>query len=136
MAETYHGKPLVCAWTYYAKDGVPLGEVKRYQNGNGKKDIVPFFKRDGSDWIAGIELNPRPLFGLEKLATHPKDKAVFIVEGEKSAAALQSMGLCAVAVLKRQNKPIGHRLTASRWFIFCLIMTKRANTTHKMFIKH
>jgi hypothetical protein len=99
MVETYHNKSLVHAWTYYAKDGVPFGEVKRYQNGNGKKDIVPCFKRGGSAWIAGIDLNPRPLFGLNKLATHPKDKAVFIVEGEKSAAALQSMGICSVTSL-------------------------------------
>ncbi len=99
MAETYHDKPLIYAWTYYAMDGVPFGVVKRYQNGNDKKDIVPCFKRDGSEWIAGIELNPRPLFGLNKLAKHPKDKAVFIVEGEKSAAALHSMGICSVTSL-------------------------------------
>lgn len=99
MVETYHDKSLVHAWTYYAMDGVPFGVVKRYQNGTGKKDIVPFFKRNGSEWIAGIDLNPRPLFGLDRLATHPKDKAVFIVEGEKSAAALQSMGICSVTSL-------------------------------------
>jgi len=53
---------------------------------------VPFFKGNGSNWQAGIDLNPRPLFGLEKLANHSKEKAVFIVEGEKSAAALHSVG--------------------------------------------
>jgi hypothetical protein len=99
IPESYKGKPLIHAWTYYAKDGVLFGAVGRYQNGIDKKDIVPFFKRNGSEWAAGIELNPRPLFGLDKLATHPKDKAVFIVEGEKSAAALHSMGLCAVSSL-------------------------------------
>ena len=60
---------------------------------------MPFFKRNGTTWTAGIELNPRPLFGLDKLAAHPKDKAVFIVEGEKSAAALQSIGIAAVSSL-------------------------------------
>jgi hypothetical protein len=111
IPETYHGKPLLHSWNYRAKDGAPLGVVGRYQNGAGKKDIVPFFKRNGSSWIAGIELKQRPLFGLDKLAAQPKDKAVFVVEGEKSAAVLQSMALQLLAVLaahRRRNKLIGH----------------------------
>ena len=99
IAQSYQGKPLVHAWTYCAKDGAPLGVVGRYQEGNEKKDIVPFFKKNGSSWTAGIELNPRPLFGLDKLASQPKDKAVFIVEGEKSAAALQQIGVTALTSL-------------------------------------
>lgn len=99
IPESYHGKPLIHAWTYCATDGAPFGVVGRYQDADGKKDIVPFFKRNGSTFGAGIELNPRPLFGLDKLATHPKDKAVFIVEGEKSAAALHSIGLTALSSL-------------------------------------
>lgn len=96
IPQSYNGKPLRASWTYCATDGAPFGVVGRYQNGSDKKDIVPFFKRNGASWLAGIELIPRPLFGLDKLAVQPKDKAVFIVEGEKSAAALHSLGLCAV----------------------------------------
>jgi 5S rRNA maturation endonuclease (ribonuclease M5) len=95
----YNDKPLVHAWTYCATDGAPFGVVGRYQNGSDKKDIVPFFKRNGANWAAGIEINPRPLFGLDKLAQQSKDKAVFIVEGEKAAAALHSIGVCAVSSL-------------------------------------
>jgi len=95
----YNGKPLMASWTYRAMDGAPFGVVGRYQNGNDRKDIIPFFKRNDSGWTAGIELNPRPLFGLDKLAKHPKEKAVFIVEGEKATAALHSLGLCAVTSL-------------------------------------
>jgi hypothetical protein len=75
--------------------------VARYQAADhtGKKDIVPFFKRKGSDFTPGIDLNPRPLFGLDKLAAQPKDKAVFIVEGEKAAAALQGLGFCVITSL-------------------------------------
>ena len=97
--KSHNGKPLVHAWTYFAMDGEPFGFVARYQDAGGKKDIVPFFKPNGATWVAGIALNPRPLFGLEKLAACPKDKAVFIVEGEKSAAALQSIGIAAVSSL-------------------------------------
>jgi hypothetical protein len=96
IAQSYHGKPLVYAWTYCAKEGAHLGVVGRYQDGDGKKDIVPFFKKNGPSWAAGIELNPRPLFGLDKLALHPKDRGIFIVEGEKSAAALQQLGIAAI----------------------------------------
>ncbi|MDP1667089.1 MAG: DUF3987 domain-containing protein [Methylobacter sp.] len=99
IPQSYHGKPLIHAWTYCATDGAPFGVVGRYQDGSGKKEIVPFFKRNGATWAAGITLNPRPLFGLDKLATHPRDKAVFVVEGEKSAAALQSIGITAVSSL-------------------------------------
>lgn len=99
IPQTYNGKPLIASWTYCAMDGAPFGVVGRYQNGSDKKDIVPFFKRNGATWAAGIELNPRPLFGLDKLAQQAKDKAVFIVEGEKAAAALHGLGLCAVSSL-------------------------------------
>ena len=97
IPKTYHGKPLIHAWTYRAKDGAVLGIVGRYQQGSGKKDIVPFFNRNGSGWAAGIELSPRPLFGLDRLAKQQKDNAVFIVEGEKAAAALHSLDICAVS---------------------------------------
>jgi hypothetical protein len=100
IPQTYNSKPLIHTWTYCATDGAPLGVVGRYQNGTDKKDIVPFFKHNGSTWAAGIELNPRPLFGLDKLAAHSKDKAVFITEGEKSAAALQKrIGIVVVTSL-------------------------------------
>jgi hypothetical protein len=99
IPQNYNGKPLKASWIYCAMDGAPFGVVGRYQNGSDKKDIVPFFKRNGASWAAGIELNPRPLFGLDKLAQQSKDKAVFIVEGEKAAAALHSVGVCAVTSL-------------------------------------
>ncbi|MGZ8250567.1 MAG: DUF3987 domain-containing protein, partial [Methylomagnum sp.] len=99
IPQNYNGKPLTASWTYCAMDGAPFGVVARYQNGTDKKDIVPFFKPNSSGWTAGIELTPRPLYGLDKLANHPNDKAVFVVEGEKAAAALHSLGIVAVTSL-------------------------------------
>jgi hypothetical protein len=96
LTRTYNGKPLVYQWTYRDEKGAVLGYVGRYQNGIGKKDIVPYFKHNGAGWAVGIELSPHPLFGLDKLATHPKEKAVFVVEGEKCAAVLQSLNIAAV----------------------------------------
>jgi len=94
----YEGKPFVHAWEYLDKDGKPLGAVGRYQTGD-KKAYPPYFKRNGAKWLLGIDLKPRPIFGLDRLAAHPKDKAVFINEGEKASAALQSIGCCAVSGL-------------------------------------
>jgi len=95
----FKGKSFVHCWKYYNADGEIIGVVGRYQDVDGKKDVVPFFKRKGETWVAGIDLNPRLMFGLDKLATYPKNKAVFVVEGEKAATALQSMGICAVTSL-------------------------------------
>ena len=99
IPQNYNGKPLIHAWNYCATDGAPLGVVGRYQNGSDKKDIVPYFKKNGSGFMAGIDINPRLLFGLELLSKPLKPKAVFIVEGEKSAQAMQSLGLCAITSL-------------------------------------
>jgi len=104
IPQTYNNKPLLHAWTYRDTNGQELGIVGRYQNGSDKKDIVPFFKLNGTGWTAGIELNPRPLFGLDNLAKHPKNKGIFIVEGEKSAAALQSMDIGALTSIGGSNQ--------------------------------
>ncbi|MDT4331188.1 DUF3987 domain-containing protein [Methylomonas sp. MS20] len=99
LPKNYRNKPLVFGWTYRDTNGQALGAVGRYQAEGAKKDVVPFFKRRGADWMPGIDADPRPLFGLDRLAAHDKTKAVFIVEGEPCAAALQSIGLCAVTSL-------------------------------------
>lgn len=93
---SYNGKPLIHTWNYCALDGAPIGVVGRYQNGSDKKEVVPFFNKNGSGLEIGIKLSPRPLFGLEQLGKPLKPKNIFIVEGEKSAAAMQSLGLCAI----------------------------------------
>jgi 5S rRNA maturation endonuclease (ribonuclease M5) len=105
--QTYNGKPLIHAWTYKDANGKPIGIVARYQDGTDKKDIIPYFKPNDTGWTAGIETNPRPLFGLNLLAAHPKDRAVFIGEGEKAASALHGLGITAVTSLggsKAANK--------------------------------
>jgi len=96
IPERFNGKPLQHAWTYRAADGAPLGIVGRYQ-GASSKDVVPFFKRmNGHGFTTGAAPDPRPLFGLEWVAADADRRAVVIVEGEKCAAALQSLGIVAV----------------------------------------
>ena len=94
---------LITKWTYCAMDGEPLGMVGRYENGTDKKDIVPFFKGSQDTWKVGITLTPRPLYGQEKLTKHDKNKAVFVVEGEKAAFAMQGLGCTALTSLGGSN---------------------------------
>ncbi|POZ53373.1 YfjI family protein [Methylovulum psychrotolerans] len=103
IPKIYNGKPLIHAWPYRDSQGQIIGIVGRYQDGSGKKDIVPFFKRSGSGWAAGAPDDPRPLFGLDRLAKQPKNKAIILPEGEKSAAAGQGLGICAVTSLGGAN---------------------------------
>lgn len=98
------GKTLVHSWVYYDKEGDVIGVVGRYQNGDKRKDIVPFFNRNDNGGIyAGIELIPRPLFGLDRIAIQPKEQPIFIVEGEKTAAAMQGIGLMATTSIGGAN---------------------------------
>ncbi len=96
IPQTYKGKPLLHAWTYRNPDGETLGIVGRYQNGTGK-DVVPFFKCNGSGWQAGALDEPRPLYGLDVLNKAEPSRAVLVVEGEKCAAALHFLDFVAVA---------------------------------------
>lgn len=85
---------LVMTWAYLPEhSGLPLGFVARYQAGRGKA-VVPFFRPDGRGGFAyGAAPEPRPLFGLQTLN---RLTPIWIVEGEKAAAALHAIGLAAV----------------------------------------
>ena len=96
VLDTYNNQKLIHTWTYKDAQSKTLGFVARYQNEGKKKEIVPYFKHNGLTWKSGIDLNPRPLFGLEQLGKPLKPKNIFVVEGEKAAAALQSIGIPAV----------------------------------------
>ena len=98
IPQTFNDKPLVYAWTYRDQEGEALGMVGRYQNG-ADKDVVPYFKRNGSRWKAGAPYEPRPLYGLDVLNKAEPSRAVLVVEGEKCAAALHSLGFVAVTSL-------------------------------------
>ncbi len=114
-------KILRYVWDYRNAQGEIIGHVARYQGGKTKegriaKEIIPFFKRNGDGFDMGGAIEPRPLFGLDVLAQADPSRAVFICEGEKCAAALQSMGLVAItsqggsnAAAKADWKPLEGR---------------------------
>ena len=115
IPQSFNGKMRRHVWNYRNTQGEIIGHVARF-DGGGKKDVVPYFKRNGDAFDVGAATEPRPLFGLEVLAQADRNRAVFVVEGEKKAAALHSMGLVAVtsqggsnAAAKADWKPLEGR---------------------------
>ncbi len=74
-------------WEYRDADGLLLICVCRFIDANGKKEDRPLTYRkysDGSCKWAWKSLDaPRPLYGLDRLASNP-DKPVIVCEGEKA----------------------------------------------------
>lgn len=95
IPQTFNSKPRRHIWEYRSNQGEPIGYVARFDDGT-EKEIVPYFKCIGHNWQHGSSSEPRPLFGLDILNQADNERAVFIVEGEKAAAALQSLGLVAI----------------------------------------
>lgn len=79
-------------WVYRDATGQVIGAAIRVEPGkNGRsKDVLPFIVagRDTGTpkWENKAFAEPRPLYGLDRLATRP-DAGVLVVEGEKSADA-------------------------------------------------
>lgn len=87
----------VASWNYTTQDGEIIGVVNRLEsksddNKKSSKQIIPCFNKDSQgQFIPGIPEsinNNRPLFGLETI--NESIETIYIVEGEKCAAALNS----------------------------------------------
>ena len=82
-----HGNP-AAVWTYNDAHGRILGHVCRYEPPGDRKHVLPLTYRSDGRWhFRGFD-NPRPLYGLDFLASKP-DETVLIVEGEKTAEFCQ-----------------------------------------------
>jgi len=84
-------------YTYRDKHGRKIAEVKRFRLSNGKKTFLPF-----TNGAAGMP-SPRPLYNLERW--HASDTVV-LVEGEKCADALTSIGIDATSLMGGANTSI------------------------------
>lgn len=78
-------------WCYRDADGKALGYVYRFRTSGGGKEVLPLvYARNEATaaeewrWMAFHE--PRPLYGLDRLAAKP-DATVLLVEGERCADA-------------------------------------------------
>ncbi len=88
----YNDMQLRWVWTYRDLDDKPLMKVVRYDSPDRKKEVIPYHQNAHGQWKVGAVPKPRPLFGLENLSKNKNSEFAFIVEGEKCAAALQSLG--------------------------------------------
>ena len=80
----------IARWTYKNSAGDPLFHTVRFEAEGGAKKVTPqILKRtkSGLRWSWGAPPEPRPLFGLEKLALADAGAHILIVEGEKCAVA-------------------------------------------------
>lgn len=84
------GRP-VARWEYRDAEGRLLGCVYRFVKSDGGKEVLPVVWARNSEtnaeewrWMAFPE--PRPLYGLDRLAARP-EATVLLVEGEKCADA-------------------------------------------------
>ncbi|MBK9655065.1 MAG: DUF927 domain-containing protein [Rhodanobacteraceae bacterium] len=91
-AHPKHGKPSA-VWVYRDRDGRELARVCRFDKGEGKKEILPltcWLDAGGLRWHWRALEEPRPLFGLDRLADRP-GAAVVVCEGEKDCDAAAAL---------------------------------------------
>lgn len=88
------GKPSA-TWAYRDRDGNTLGHACRFDSPDGGKDILPLTFCRGpegrKEWRWQAFPEPRPLYGLDRLAQVKADAGILLVEGEKTADAAARM---------------------------------------------
>lgn len=123
-------------WVYRTAEGIPVAVAARYDfttaDGAPAKDVRPwtFGRRvwtdrkgnaqDRTGWHCKAPPSPRPLYGLDRLASRP-DAPVLVCEGEKTADAVAALFPDLVCITsqggskapgKSDWKPLqGHRVT-------------------------
>ncbi|MCZ6718345.1 MAG: AAA family ATPase, partial [Gammaproteobacteria bacterium] len=115
------GRPTM-RWTYRDANAKQLMYVDRFDSPSEDKQFLPLtfcIDSEGNrKWRWKSLPDPRPLFGLEKLTKADPSTPVIVVEGEKCATALRSLGFVAVtsqngsaAVNKTDWAPLSGRKT-------------------------
>jgi uncharacterized protein (DUF927 family) len=78
-------------WEYQDRDGKTLGHVCRFDPDGRRKEILPLAFCRGpegkTEWRWKAFPEPRPLYGLHRLAAAPAGSPLLLVEGEKAADA-------------------------------------------------
>lgn len=93
-----HGQPSMW-WAYKDAEGTTTGYVARFDTPEGK-EVLPLMYAESEgkkEWRWMGFPDPRPLYGLDKLAAAP-NATIIVVEGEKCADAAQRLLPTAVAV--------------------------------------
>lgn len=88
VAHPVRGRP-ESHWVYLNEKGAVIGYVYRFKTSDGGKETIPLCFAEHTqtgrrDWRWMAFGEPRPLYGLDRLAARP-DAPVLLVEGEKCA---------------------------------------------------
>lgn len=86
----YQSKKYTSRHVYRDENGDPIFYVFRFDLDDGTKQYQPYTFTDAGQWQRKSWPAPRPLFNLDKIAANP-DRAILLVEGEKSALAAEKM---------------------------------------------
>jgi len=105
LPNSFKNNPLKHAWHYKDQSGKVFGAVARYDGNGGSKDVVPFFKTNGDKFEMGGAPLPRPLFGLDTIKADERS-AVYVVEGEKTAACMHELGFAAATSCGGSAQPM------------------------------
>jgi hypothetical protein len=90
-------------WDYKTRDGEAIGYVVRMEGeisptyGKAEKQIIPYFRTDGKPGIPDDHSTHLRIYGLDYITDFAEP--IYIVEGEKCAAALHGLDLQAVTSL-------------------------------------
>jgi len=82
------------SWDYLDASGQPVGVVVRWNSKDGKT-IRPVSRTADGRWRIGAMPEPRPLYRLPEILAASEGAFVFVVEGEKCADAIASLGFYA-----------------------------------------
>lgn len=110
------GKPST-HWTYRDAQGRTLFHVCRFDPAEGRKQIVPLSlwrSASGLQWRWKGVPEPRPLYGLDRLALRP-DVPVVVCEGEKATDAAQRLLPDCVCVTSPNGAASAHK---ADWSVF------------------
>ena len=90
--------PYSKSWNYCDASGQPVGVVVRWErsdttrDGKDGKTIRPVSRTADGRWRIGAMPEPRPLYRLPVILAAPEGAFVFVVEGEKCADVIASLG--------------------------------------------
>ena len=96
--------PYSKSWDYLDASGRPVGAVVRWdsrersdttRDGKEGKTIRPVSRHPDGRWRIGAMPEPRPLYRLPEILAAPEGAFVFVVEGEKCADVVASLGFYA-----------------------------------------
>lgn len=101
--------PLSCQWAYRDSTGNILFYVQRFDTGSGRKQFRPLLLSGTGKkmkWMRKAPTEPRPLYGLDRLAANP-DAKVLICEGEKAVDAASRLfpNMVTVCSMNGANAP-------------------------------